>query len=185
MNFCSSYGFGLGAVAPFRQRFLFDTARRARVTRRARFPSRRLPAAAARRARQKRRAWRRGGTASLDGNVIRTVFVAPDAQGHGVGKRLMATVEQTTRDLGMRMLTVPSSVTAEQFYAKLGLPTQYCPCSRSGRLRVNAAPVVWRDPCTRRCRLRHPPADGFRNPGRHRTRRQSRRAQHRYPQERQ
>lgn len=29
------------------------------------------------------------GTASLDGDVIRTVFVAPDVQDRGVGRRLM------------------------------------------------------------------------------------------------
>ncbi|MBR0778126.1 GNAT family N-acetyltransferase [Bradyrhizobium diazoefficiens] len=60
------------------------------------------------------------GTASLDGSVVRTVFVAPDAQARGVGKLLMAEIERTARERNIPVLTVPSSVTAETFYARLG-----------------------------------------------------------------
>ncbi|KFC74518.1 putative acetyltransferase [Bosea sp. LC85] len=60
------------------------------------------------------------GTASLDGRAVRTVFVRPDVQGRGIGKRLMAEIEQTARDRGVAVLAVPSSVTAERFYARLG-----------------------------------------------------------------
>lgn len=60
------------------------------------------------------------GTASLDGEVVRTVFVAPDVQGQGVGKRLMAEVELAARRSGVKSLTVPSSLTAEVFYSRLG-----------------------------------------------------------------
>lgn len=60
------------------------------------------------------------GTASLDGNVVRTVFVAPDVQARGIGTRLMAEIERTARERNILSLTVPSSVTAETFYAKLG-----------------------------------------------------------------
>lgn len=60
------------------------------------------------------------GTASLDGKVIRSVFVAPNAQGRGIGRQLMAEVERAAREAGITALVVPSSVTAEQFYAKLG-----------------------------------------------------------------
>lgn len=60
------------------------------------------------------------GTASLDGTVVRTVFVFPTVQGQGVGTRLMAEVELIARSKGVTLLTVPSSVTAEAFYAKLG-----------------------------------------------------------------
>ena len=60
------------------------------------------------------------GTASLDGSVVRTVFVAPDVQARGVGKRLMAEVERTARERNIPALTAPSSVTAEVFYARLG-----------------------------------------------------------------
>ena len=60
------------------------------------------------------------GTASLDGAVVRTVFISPGMQGQGVGTRLMAEVELIARSKGVTLLTVPSSVTAEAFYAKLG-----------------------------------------------------------------
>jgi GNAT superfamily N-acetyltransferase len=60
------------------------------------------------------------GTASLDGSVIRTVFVAPDVQARGIGKLLMAEVEHIARSRNIPVLTVPSSVTAETFYARLG-----------------------------------------------------------------
>ena len=60
------------------------------------------------------------GTASLDGRVVRTVFVAPNVQGNGVGRQLMAEVEPVARETGVEVLTVPSSATAEQFYSKLG-----------------------------------------------------------------
>ncbi|WP_298243103.1 GNAT family N-acetyltransferase [uncultured Bradyrhizobium sp.] len=60
------------------------------------------------------------GTAGLDGSVVRTVFVAPDAQARGIGKRLMAEVERVARERNIPALTLSSSVTAEIFYARLG-----------------------------------------------------------------
>ncbi|WP_234684880.1 GNAT family N-acetyltransferase [Bradyrhizobium monzae] len=60
------------------------------------------------------------GTASLDGSVVRTVFVAPDIQARGIGKALIAEIEQIARARNIAALTVPSSVTAETFYARLG-----------------------------------------------------------------
>ncbi|MCB8823438.1 GNAT family N-acetyltransferase [Microvirga rosea] len=60
------------------------------------------------------------GTASLDGKVVRTVFVAPDCQGKGVGAALMRELDRLARAKGNTTLAVPSSVTAEGFYAKLG-----------------------------------------------------------------
>jgi GNAT superfamily N-acetyltransferase len=60
------------------------------------------------------------GTASLDGNVVRTVFVAPNAQAQGIGKLLMAEIERIARERKFALLTVPSSVTAESFYTRLG-----------------------------------------------------------------
>jgi GNAT superfamily N-acetyltransferase len=61
------------------------------------------------------------GTASLEGGSARTMFVAPDVQRRGVGRRLMAEVERAAHDAGVTTLVVPSSVTAESFYARLGL----------------------------------------------------------------
>lgn len=60
------------------------------------------------------------GTAGLDGDVVRTVFVAPDAQSRGVGRSLMHELERRARAKGIAKLSVPSSITAERFYAKLG-----------------------------------------------------------------
>ncbi|MBR0715924.1 GNAT family N-acetyltransferase [Bradyrhizobium liaoningense] len=60
------------------------------------------------------------GTASLDGSVVRSVFVAPDVQARGIGKLLMAAIERTARERNVPRLAVPSSVTAEAFYARLG-----------------------------------------------------------------
>jgi N-acetylglutamate synthase-like GNAT family acetyltransferase len=60
------------------------------------------------------------GTASLDGDVVRTVFVAPDVQSRGVGRSLMLELERRARAKGVAKLSVPSSITAESFYAKLG-----------------------------------------------------------------
>ena len=61
-----------------------------------------------------------GGTASLDGSSVRTVFVTPEDQGKGVGRQLMYEVERVAREAGVGILKVPSSVTAEQFYFALG-----------------------------------------------------------------
>ncbi|MFO1087216.1 MAG: GNAT family N-acetyltransferase [Reyranellaceae bacterium] len=60
------------------------------------------------------------GTASLDGDVVRTVFVAPDVQDRGVDVKLMRELERRARARGLAMLSVSSSITAEGFYAKLG-----------------------------------------------------------------
>ena len=60
------------------------------------------------------------GTASLDGQVVRTVFVDPRCQGRGIGRALMAEVERVAIERDIAVLAVPSSVTAEPFYAKLG-----------------------------------------------------------------
>ena len=59
-------------------------------------------------------------TASLDQQVIRSVFVAPGHQGTGIGKQLMARIESVAGQHGLQELRVPSSITAEGFYARLG-----------------------------------------------------------------
>ena len=59
-------------------------------------------------------------TASLDRDVIRSVFVTPSHQGAGIGKALMAMLESVASQGGLKHLRVPSSITAEGFYASLG-----------------------------------------------------------------
>lgn len=60
------------------------------------------------------------GTASLDGAAVRSVFVVPQVQGAGIGRLLMAAVERAARSQKMAVLRVPSSLTAEGFYSRLG-----------------------------------------------------------------
>ncbi|MGC2779518.1 MAG: GNAT family N-acetyltransferase [Bradyrhizobium sp.] len=60
------------------------------------------------------------GTASLEGSVVRTAFVAPDVQARGIGRLLMAEIDRAAREQHMPVLTLRSSVTAEAFYARLG-----------------------------------------------------------------
>jgi GNAT superfamily N-acetyltransferase len=60
------------------------------------------------------------GTASLDGGVIRSVYVDPTYQGKGIGARLMNVLEGLAREQAVSTLSVPSSITAEGFYRKLG-----------------------------------------------------------------
>lgn len=60
------------------------------------------------------------GTASLESAVVRTVFVAPEVQGQGVGKALMSAIETWARRAGGTTLQVPASLTATAFYARLG-----------------------------------------------------------------
>ncbi|MGG2398806.1 N-acetyltransferase family protein [Pseudomonas sp. SH1-B] len=59
-------------------------------------------------------------TASLDGDVVRTVFVDPAQQGNGVGRQLMQRLHAQALNAGITKLRVPSSLTAEGFYAGLG-----------------------------------------------------------------
>lgn len=59
-------------------------------------------------------------TASLEQDVVRSVFVDPSYQGKGVGKLLMASIQALAVKEGVTVLRVPSSITAEGFYASLG-----------------------------------------------------------------
>lgn len=60
------------------------------------------------------------GTVALDGAVLRSLFIDPDHQHSGLGRQLVRHVEDLARAEGITRLQVPSSVTAEGFYAKLG-----------------------------------------------------------------
>lgn len=59
-------------------------------------------------------------TASLDQDVVRSVFVDPSYQGVGIGRQLMANIQSVAVSGGVKILRVPSSITAEGFYASLG-----------------------------------------------------------------
>ncbi|BBN65030.1 MULTISPECIES: GNAT family N-acetyltransferase [Pseudomonas] len=60
------------------------------------------------------------GTASLEGEVVRSVFVDPDRHRRGVGRLLMAELERVARKAGAVRMVVPSSLTAQGFYWALG-----------------------------------------------------------------
>jgi ribosomal protein S18 acetylase RimI-like enzyme len=60
------------------------------------------------------------GTAGLEDAVVRTVFVSPGRQRRGLGRALMDAVGHAAAARGVAVLSVPSSLTAEGFYAALG-----------------------------------------------------------------
>jgi N-acetylglutamate synthase-like GNAT family acetyltransferase len=60
------------------------------------------------------------GTASFDGNEVRTVFVVPEKQGPGIGRLLMEAIEAGAFVEGTTVLQVNSSLTAKPFYARIG-----------------------------------------------------------------
>ncbi|MFK7980037.1 MAG: GNAT family N-acetyltransferase [Saprospiraceae bacterium] len=60
------------------------------------------------------------GTASLKDNIILTVFVSVNAQGKGVGTKLMRYLEEIASKKGFKKVLLPSSITSVSFYKKLG-----------------------------------------------------------------
>ena len=60
------------------------------------------------------------GTAAIEENFIRTVFILPNNQKYGVGKLLVQHIEQIAFKKGYSSLKVSSSITAEGFYVRLG-----------------------------------------------------------------
>ena len=60
------------------------------------------------------------GTGALDGDAVRSLFVAPQQQRKGIGQALMDRIEKAALERGIEALLVPSSLTAESFYARLG-----------------------------------------------------------------
>jgi putative acetyltransferase len=60
------------------------------------------------------------GTIGLERTELVTFFVHPDYQGMGVGRQLLAAIEQRARALGISILMVDSSLTGAAFYARMG-----------------------------------------------------------------
>ena len=60
------------------------------------------------------------GTASLDNNVILSFFVDSKNIGKGIGSRLLKFLENKIKKKGFKEAKVPSSITALDFYKKLG-----------------------------------------------------------------
>ncbi len=59
-------------------------------------------------------------TASLEKNMVRSVFVLPSKQDQHIGSLLMHHLEKIAKQKNILVLIVPSSITAEGFYRKLG-----------------------------------------------------------------
>ena len=67
------------------------------------------------------------GTAGIDKSWysddeywILTVFVKPEEHGHNIGRRLIQRIEKYAKRLSIRKLVIPASITAHEFYYKLG-----------------------------------------------------------------
>ncbi|MFV3306640.1 GNAT family N-acetyltransferase [Pseudomonas sp. NY15181] len=55
-----------------------------------------------------------------DGNAVRSLFRAPLQQRKDIGQALLTRIEKVALERGIEALLIPSSLTAESFYAHLG-----------------------------------------------------------------
>ncbi len=60
------------------------------------------------------------GTASLDQDTIYTVFVEVQHHRSGIGRKLIQYIETVALQSGVTQLKLPSSITGQGFYEKLG-----------------------------------------------------------------
>lgn len=60
------------------------------------------------------------GSAQLDNEEIKMMFVLPEMQGRGVGKSLVEKIEEYAKGKGLKKIVGNSSLTAVGFYEKLG-----------------------------------------------------------------
>lgn len=60
------------------------------------------------------------GTVSRDGNKVYSMFVDPDAAGHGIGRLLMDHVEALAAAEGHEHMEAGASITAHRFYLRRG-----------------------------------------------------------------
>lgn len=57
---------------------------------------------------------------SITESILLTIFVLPEYQGKGVGKRIIQTLEQDEFFLRANRIEIPASITAVEFYKKMG-----------------------------------------------------------------
>ncbi|MDP5220399.1 GNAT family N-acetyltransferase [Ruegeria sp. 2205SS24-7] len=60
------------------------------------------------------------GTVGLRDDYLRSMFVEPACQGRGLGKMLVARIEEEARQKAISEMMVHSSLTAREFYSALG-----------------------------------------------------------------
>ena len=57
---------------------------------------------------------------SLTESILLTIFVLPEYQGRGIGRRIIETLEQDEYFLRAKRIEIPASITAVEFYRKMG-----------------------------------------------------------------
>ena len=57
---------------------------------------------------------------SLTESIILTVFVIPELHGMGIGRNIIQTLEKDEYALRAERIEIPASITATEFYIKLG-----------------------------------------------------------------
>ncbi|MVX67261.1 GNAT family N-acetyltransferase [Clostridium chromiireducens] len=57
---------------------------------------------------------------SKEESSLFTIFVLPEYQGRGIGRKIIETLEQDEYFLRSRRIEIPASITAVEFYRKLG-----------------------------------------------------------------
>lgn len=77
------------------------------------------------------------GTITLDSNKISAMFVLPNQQGKGVGRKLIKRLEKLAQQKGLELLRVRSSLTAFEFYKKMG----YIKTRRASNKFIG--PIIW------------------------------------------
>lgn len=53
-------------------------------------------------------------------SILLTIFVLPEYQGRGIGRRIIETLEQDEYFLRAKRIEIPASITAVEFYRKMG-----------------------------------------------------------------
>ena len=57
---------------------------------------------------------------SITESILLTIFVLPEYQGKGIGKQIIKTLEQDEYFLRAKRIEIPASITAVEFYKKMG-----------------------------------------------------------------
>lgn len=56
----------------------------------------------------------------IDESSLFTIFISPEYQGKGIGRKIVETLEKDEYFLRAKRIEIPASVTAVQFYKKMG-----------------------------------------------------------------
>jgi len=60
------------------------------------------------------------GTGAIEGDELKTIFVLPSYQGLGIGKRIIACLEEFAISFKIKKINVPASISGIGFYEKVG-----------------------------------------------------------------